>query len=209
MHERICDILKKKDFIFRDLVDLAEKWGISFVAHASLIPGVRWWGVPFEIKADAIGRLQILKIHKIILVPYDDILKTESDRKNLFLKEFELSHELGHLAVFETEDLTELLNCPFIRLFPQRTCPYMEIRACEEGIKILEDIMEKYDQEIRSKQKLKKFFQKIYLAGEYRGNFSGECAVSMAKDNLRLEIDSVLGPVANNFKEALIRLNPL
>lgn len=206
-HALICEILENQDCIFSDLVKLGRSWDILFVPHFQAVPGMRWWGVPINISADEIGRLKINKVYRFILVPYEDIQEPEKNRKELFLKELELSHEFGHIKVFENEDLANWLNCSFVRLYPERICPYLELRAFEEGIKILEDIMEKYDPEIKTKQKIKKFFKKIYLSGEYQAAFFAECAVRMSKSQLGLETESDFCPVLNSFKETALRLD--
>lgn len=205
-HRDICDMLEEKDFIFKDLVGFAQNNNIVFVAHERLIPGIRWWGVPIIIETDGIGRLRINEIFKVVSVPYQDIQGAEKNRKALFLKEFELSHEFGHIAVLENEDLTDWLTCSFLRLDPERRCPYFELRACEEGIKILEDIMEKYDPEIKSKEKLKKFFNRVYASQIYSRSFSQECAVSLFQLRLNLKVESSLCPVMDRLKETLLRL---
>lgn len=207
LHERICGILRGKNAIFSELVDLVRAQDILFVPHFSIIPGMRWWAVPIELKADEMGRLTILHVYKVIHVPYEDILiRTEDDIRQIFLQEIELSHELGHIAVFQTEDLKDWLECPFLRLSPKRVCPYLELRAFEEGIKILGNIMDKYDPEIKTKRKLEKFLRIIYLSGEYSVSFSSQCAIEMKIDDLELENESELCPVMARFRETIARL---
>lgn len=194
-HRFARERLRNKDFIFAELIDVAQKINVFFVYHYSL-PGSRYWAV------------QNMKgIIKVISVPLETLLINTDDRNDLFRQEFEFAHELGHIVVFNTEDLTGYLNCSFIRLFPQIKCPYIELRAFEEGIKIMEDILEKYDKETKSEQKVKKFFRKIYLSPEYRANFSSECVAVLAEDKFVLKEEADFCPMNSQLKSVLIRID--
>lgn len=204
-HNFTCDKLKNKDLIFADLIELAQKMNVFFVLNYSSFG--RWWAVTNRLIVDDIGRLKIAGLLKIISVPFETLLATGEDRKDLFHQEFEFAHELGHIVVFEKEDLSKWLDCSFMRLSAQTKCPYMELRAFEEGIKIMEDILEKYDSETKAKQKVKKFFRKIYLSPAYRNNFSSKCAIALVEDKIALKEESDFCPVICQLKEVLDRLN--
>lgn len=186
-HKFARERLRNKGFIFADLIDRAQKMNVFFVWHSS-VPGVRYWAT------------QTAGFIKIMSVPLETLLFDAKDGKDLFRQEFEFAHELGHIVVFETEDLTKYFDCSFVRLSPQKRCPYMELRAFEEGIKIMEDILVKYDKETKSKQKVKKFFRKIYLSPEYRNNFSSDCVVVLAEDRIALKEESDFCPIIDRIR---------
>lgn len=204
-HNLICQTLRNKDVIFSDLVDIAKDWDVFFLPHDS-VPGVRWWAVLAPLSADELGKLKMTVICRIILVPLESLEEEERTRKELIYKEFELAHELGHIVAFENDDLTNLLNCPFMRLSQKRVCPYIELRGFEEGIKIFEDVLDRYDKETKTKQKVKKFFKLFYLVPGYRKTFSSDCVVTLAEDDLALKEESDFCPVLLQLKELLTRL---
>ncbi|MDO8559003.1 MAG: hypothetical protein Q7R84_01600 [bacterium] len=196
------DRLRDKDFIFADLIELAVKMNVFFVPHNSS-SNIRWWGVINPLTIDEIGRLRIPRLWKIISVPLETLLVTGEDRADLFRQEFEFAHELGHIIFFENEDLTKWLDCPFMRLSAKRQCPYIELRAFEEGVKIMEDILEKYDNETKAKQKVRKFFRKIYLSPEYRNNFFSECVIVLDEDKIALKEESDFCPVLDMLRRCV------
>lgn len=205
-HRLICFALKEKDAIFADLLKIVQDWDVFFVPHGSL-PGERWWAVTNAISADEIGRLKMAGMERIVLVPFPEVIMPVTGKKDLFYQAFELSHEFGHIVVFENEDLTAWLNCSFMRLSPKRKCPYIELRAFEEGIRIFEDILEKYDAEIKTKQKVRKFFQKVYFSLDYRRNFSSDCVIVLDNDKMAMKEESSFCPLADKLRAVLARLD--
>lgn len=207
IHKFICNSLRNKDPIFADLTEFAQNQDIIFLLHRNW-PGTRSWNVLNPVSCDAAGMLRVKTVCHIVSVPLSGLRKEELSRKDIIRQAFELAHELGHIRSFEQNDLNALLSCSFMRLSRDRVCPYLELRAFEEGIKIFEDILEKYDAEIKVKQKVKKFFfGNFYVNPEYWGTFAAECVITLKNDRLALSEESAFCPVLAEIRDVLTRLS--
>jgi hypothetical protein len=207
-HRRMCDSLRSRDVILADIVDIVNDWGVLFIPHENTQDtGVECWNVRVQLSRDSGSNVKIEKVFRFISGARSELYRKVHGRKEILLTALALCHELGHIIVFENEDLKKVFMCPFIRLEPQRVCPYLEVRAFEEGIKIFEDVLQKFDPETKSKQKGKKFFMKMYLSGVWRATLTGDCAVELSATSLDARRGSEFCPAFANLQTSLLNIS--